>query len=148
MTDILCDRVELPPISEYIYARIFQHCRIYSLYSGRLNCFLVLPKLAIYQETNKKTYDAHLYNRNVNVYFLRSLECTHSGSKYVKCGSCRHLFAFFSLCLQTVKMIKAILVFNNHGKPRMSRFYQFYVRLFQYSEYKPIQISLHYLTDE
>ena len=24
-------------------------------------------------------------------------------------------------------MIKAILVFNNHGKPRMSRFYQYYV---------------------
>ena len=26
-------------------------------------------------------------------------------------------------------MIKAILVFNNHGKPRLSKFYQFYVSL-------------------
>lgn len=24
-------------------------------------------------------------------------------------------------------MIKAILVFNNHGKPRMSKFYQYFV---------------------
>ena len=24
-------------------------------------------------------------------------------------------------------MIKAILVFNNHGKPRLSKFFQFYV---------------------
>lgn len=24
-------------------------------------------------------------------------------------------------------MIKAILVFNNHGKPRLSKFYQYYV---------------------
>ena len=25
------------------------------------------------------------------------------------------------------KMIKAILVFNNHGKPRMTKFYEYYV---------------------
>lgn len=25
-------------------------------------------------------------------------------------------------------MIKAILVFNNHGKPRLSKFYQYFVR--------------------
>lgn len=25
-------------------------------------------------------------------------------------------------------MIKAILVFNNHGKPRLTKFYEFYVR--------------------
>jgi len=24
-------------------------------------------------------------------------------------------------------MIKAILVFNNHGKPRLTKFYQYYV---------------------
>ncbi len=24
-------------------------------------------------------------------------------------------------------MIKAILIFNNHGKPRVNKFYQFYV---------------------
>ena len=27
-----------------------------------------------------------------------------------------------------VRMIKAILVFNNHGKPRLTKFYQYYVR--------------------
>lgn len=26
-------------------------------------------------------------------------------------------------------MIKAILVFNNHGKPRLSKFYQFFVSI-------------------
>ena len=25
-------------------------------------------------------------------------------------------------------MIKAILIFNNHGKPRLNKFYQYYVR--------------------
>ena len=27
-------------------------------------------------------------------------------------------------------MIKAILVFNNHGKPRLTKFYQYYVSIF------------------
>ena len=25
-------------------------------------------------------------------------------------------------------MIKAILIFNNHGKPRLTKFYEYYVR--------------------
>lgn len=29
-------------------------------------------------------------------------------------------------------MIKAILVFNNHGKPRLSKFYEFYVSEFYF----------------
>lgn len=28
-------------------------------------------------------------------------------------------------------MIKAILIFNNHGKPRLIRFYQYFVSIFQ-----------------
>lgn len=31
------------------------------------------------------------------------------------------------------KMIKAILVFNNHGKPRLSKFYQYFVSLHCFS---------------
>lgn len=39
-------------------------------------------------------------------------------------------------------MIKAILVFNNHGKPRLSKFYQFYVSLkFQNQKTKSIWLS-------
>lgn len=30
-------------------------------------------------------------------------------------------------------MIKAILVFNNHGKPRLSKFYEFYVSIFLFT---------------
>lgn len=29
-------------------------------------------------------------------------------------------------------MIKAILVFNNHGKPRLSKFYQYFVSIIYY----------------
>jgi len=29
---------------------------------------------------------------------------------------------------QKTRMIKAILIFNNHGKPRLIRFYQYFVR--------------------
>lgn len=28
-------------------------------------------------------------------------------------------------------MIKAILIFNNHGKPRLIRFYQYFVSIYQ-----------------
>lgn len=28
-------------------------------------------------------------------------------------------------------MIKAILIFNNHGKPRLIRFYQYFVSIFE-----------------
>ena len=38
-----------------------------------------------------------------------------------------HIFTNLLLLCSVYKMIKAILVFNNHGKPRLSKFYQYYV---------------------
>ena len=31
-------------------------------------------------------------------------------------------------------MIKAILVFNNHGKPRLTKFYQYYVSRLEFEK--------------
>lgn len=40
-------------------------------------------------------------------------------------------------------MIKAILVFNNHGKPRLSKFYQYFVSITIISicYYKPVKFN-------
>lgn len=35
---------------------------------------------------------------------------------------------FYYILHSVEKMIKAILIFNNHGKPRLNKFYQYYVR--------------------
>lgn len=45
-------------------------------------------------------------------------------------------------------MIKAILVFNNHGKPRLSKFYQYFVSLIAIQSIKPWKFIDQYLFPE
>jgi hypothetical protein len=46
---------------------------------------------------------------------------------YITCGTVSTVLYY--MLIFSYRMIKAILIFNNHGKPRLNKFYQYYVSI-------------------